>query len=163
MYIVHDAACRALSNEISPDLMRQLDSDIRENNWSATDRHKQVWFIWTWQSRDPIMRSARAVVARAPPEILDPSDFGANTKAMGKWCIFISYSSHIFTLKIFSKILADSCVELIGLWNGIHFRFLSDNFKKYFPFRLQKEVIAAKDCGRYIICQREKTFFCIFN
>ena len=65
----------------------------------------------TW----PIMRSARAVVARAPPEILDPSDFGANTNAMGKWCIFVSFSSHIFTLKIFSKILADSCVELIGL------------------------------------------------
>ena len=34
----------------------------------------------TW----PTMRSARAVVARAPPEILDPSDFGANAKAMGK-------------------------------------------------------------------------------
>ena len=29
-------------------------------------------------------RSARAVVARTPPEILDPSDFGANTKSMGK-------------------------------------------------------------------------------
>ena len=27
-------------------------------------------------------RSARAVVARAPPEILDPSVFGANTKSM---------------------------------------------------------------------------------
>ena len=25
---------------------------------------------------------ARAVVARAPPEILDPGNFGANTKAM---------------------------------------------------------------------------------
>ena len=35
------------------------------------------------------MSSARAVVARPPPEILDPSDFGANAKAMGKWCICI--------------------------------------------------------------------------
>ena len=34
-------------------------------------------------------RSARAVVARAPPEILDPSDFGSNTKSMGKWCVFM--------------------------------------------------------------------------
>ena len=60
-------------------------------------------------------RSARAVVARAPPEILDPNDFGANTKSMGKWCVFICFSSHIQPLKIFSKILHDSCVELIGL------------------------------------------------
>ena len=60
-------------------------------------------------------RSARAVVARAPPEILDPSDFGANAKAMGKWCIFISFSSRTLTLNIFSKILPDSCAELIGL------------------------------------------------
>ena len=29
-------------------------------------------------------RSACAVVARAPPEIRDPNDFGANTKLMGK-------------------------------------------------------------------------------
>ena len=84
------------------------------------------------------MRSARAVVVRAPPEILDPSDFGASAKAMGKWCIFNSFSSHTLTVKIFSKILPDSCVELIGLSNGIHFTFLSDNFKNYFPFGLHK-------------------------
>ena len=75
------------------------------------------------------MRSARAVVARAPPEILDPSDFGASAKAMGKRCIFIYFSSHTLTVKIFSKILPDSCVELIGLSNGRHLIFLSDNFK----------------------------------
>ena len=63
----------------------------------------------------PTMSSARAVVARAPPEILDPSDFGANAKAMVKWCIFISFSCHTLTRNIFSKILPDSCVELIGL------------------------------------------------
>ena len=61
------------------------------------------------------MRSARAAVAKAPPEIMDPSDSGANAKTMGKWCIFISFPSHTVTLKVFSKILPDSCVELIGL------------------------------------------------
>ena len=40
-------------------------------------------------------RSARVVVASAPPEILDPSDFGANTKSMGKLCVFICFYSHI--------------------------------------------------------------------
>ena len=60
-------------------------------------------------------RSARAVVARAPPEILDPSDFGANTKCMGKWCIFILFSSHTLSHKIFSEMLPDSCVEMIAL------------------------------------------------
>ena len=60
-------------------------------------------------------RSARAVVAGAPSEILDPNDFGANTKSMGEWCIFICFSSHTLSLKIFSKILLDSCVELSGL------------------------------------------------
>ena len=39
-------------------------------------------------------RSARAVVARALPEILDPCDFGANVKSMGKWFIFICFSYH---------------------------------------------------------------------
>ena len=34
-------------------------------------------------------RSARAVVAREPPEIVDPSDSGTITKYMGKWCVFI--------------------------------------------------------------------------
>ena len=54
-------------------------------------------------------RSARAVVASAPPEILDPSDFAANTKCMGKWCVLICFSSHILSLKLFSKILPGSC------------------------------------------------------
>ena len=58
-------------------------------------------------------RSARAVVARAPKEILDPSDFRANTKSMGKWCVFICFSSYTLSLGIFSKILPNSCVELI--------------------------------------------------
>ena len=57
-------------------------------------------------------RSARPVVARAPPEILDPSDFGANTKYMGKWYVFICFSSHTLSLKIFSKILLDSYLTL---------------------------------------------------
>ena len=60
-------------------------------------------------------RSARAVVLRAPPEILDPSDFGANAKSMGKWCVFICFSSYTLSLKIFSKILPNSCVEMIVL------------------------------------------------
>ena len=46
-------------------------------------------------------RSARAVVARAPPAILDPRDFGANTKPMGKLCVFIYFSSDTLSLKIF--------------------------------------------------------------
>ena len=71
-------------------------------------------------------RSARAVVA--PPEILDPSDFGANTKSRAKWCVFICFSSHTLSIKIFSKILLDSCVELIVLY--IIFIFLSYNIKK---------------------------------
>ena len=61
------------------------------------------------------MSAAHAVVARAPPEILDPSDFGANTMSMGKWCVFIGFSSYTLSLKIFSKILPNSCVELIVL------------------------------------------------
>ena len=60
-------------------------------------------------------RSARAVVARSPPEILDPSDFGANTKYMGKFGIFIRFFFHTLSRKTFSKILPDSCVELIVL------------------------------------------------
>ena len=60
-------------------------------------------------------RSVRAVVARAPPEILDPIDFGANTKSMAKWCVFIRFSSYTLSLKIFSKILPDSCVEFFVL------------------------------------------------
>ena len=48
-------------------------------------------------------RSARAVVARAPPEILDPSDFGDNTKSMGKWCVFVCYSSHTKFLEFFQR------------------------------------------------------------
>ena len=60
-------------------------------------------------------RSVRAVVARAPPEILDPIDFGANAKSMGRWCVFICFSSYILSLKIFSRILPNSCVELIVL------------------------------------------------
>ena len=60
-------------------------------------------------------RNARAIVARAPPEILDPSDFGANTKSMGKWCVFICISYYTLSLKIFSNILPNSCVELVVL------------------------------------------------
>ena len=42
-------------------------------------------------------RSARAVVARAPPEILVPSDFGANTKSVGKLCVlFVSLLASYF-------------------------------------------------------------------
>ena len=55
--------------------------------------------------------SARAVVAVAPAEIVDLSDFGANAKSMGKWCVFVSLLTP--NLKIFSNILPDSCVELI--------------------------------------------------
>ena len=64
------------------------------------------------------MSSARAVVARAPLEILNPSDFGANPKAMGKWCILF-LSLHTPQLLIFSQrcyLIDDSCVELIGLY-----------------------------------------------
>ena len=43
-------------------------------------------------------RSTRADMVRAPPEILDPSDFGANTKSMGKWCVFSCFSSHALSL-----------------------------------------------------------------
>ena len=75
-------------------------------------------------------RSARAVVARAPPEILDPSDFGSDTKSMGKWCVFIGFSSYTLSLKISSKILPNSCVELIVLQSNINFIFLPNNFKK---------------------------------
>ena len=61
-------------------------------------------------------RSARAVVTRALPEILDPSNFGANTKSIiGKWCVFICFSSHALSLNSFSKILPDLCVKLIVL------------------------------------------------
>ena len=60
-------------------------------------------------------RSARAVVARAPPEIMDPNDFGANAMSMGKWCVFICFPSYTLALMIFSKILPNSYVELIVL------------------------------------------------
>ena len=48
-----------------------------------------------------------AVVAREPPEILDPSDFGANIMSMGKWCVLFDslLTSLILPLEIFSKIL----------------------------------------------------------
>ena len=70
--------------------------------------------IWIW-SRSHFQAQPRAVVARAPPEILDPSDFGANAKSMGQLCVFICFSSYTLSLKIFSKILPDSSEELITL------------------------------------------------
>ena len=42
-------------------------------------------------------RNARGIVARVPPEILDPSDFGASTKSMGEKVHFYLFLFSVFT------------------------------------------------------------------
>ena len=109
-------------------------------------------FTVTW----PIMRSARAVVARAPPEIMDQSDFGANIKAMRKWCIYLFLFSRL-TLKIFSKMLPFSCLELIGLLNDIHCIFYPTISKITFHLNYKKRWLRPRIAAT-ISCQWEILF-----
>ena len=101
------------------------------------------------------MRSARAVVARAPPEILDPRDSEANAKAMRKWCVFISFSSHTLPLK---KDTTFFMCETDCSLKWYQFYICIGQFQKVFPFKLQKEVVATKDCCRSIMSMGN-TFF----